>query len=312
LTDRRLLAVLAALAAACATTAGVAGAAGRDEQVPTQLIDRFPLNPEKHKGPSDRSQPKQTAATGGIRGAGPGSGSPAVWLLLLVGVVGILVGVLVARVSSGRWARGRAGRRPASRAPPGPAIAARVAGASAKHRPAAASVPASNGTSRQRRVADSARPRAPNRVRPEVEFDRGSELQIQGDLTGAESAYRRADDGGHPGAAFALGMLLEERGDHQGAEAAYRRADERGGGAAAANLGVLLEQRGDLAGAEAAYRRADERDDATGAYNLAALLAQRGELAGAGAAYRRAAVLGDGDVAAMAKKALRRLGATAR
>jgi tetratricopeptide (TPR) repeat protein len=107
-------------------------------------------------------------------------------------------------------------------------------------------------------------------------------------------------------------MLLEQRGDHQGAEAAYRRADERGDGVAAANLGVLLEERGDLAGAEAAYRRADERDDATGAYNLAALLAQRGELAGAGDAYRRAAGLGEGDVAAMAKQALRRLGASGR
>ena len=75
---------------------------------------------------------------------------------------------------------------------------------------------------------------------------------------------------------------------------------------------MLLEQRGDRQAAEAAYRRADERDEATGAYNLGALLAQLGEPADAAAAYGRAAELGDGDLMAMAKQALRGLGKRAR
>ena len=155
--------------------------------------------------------------------------------------------------------------------------------------------------------AEAAFRRADERGDAVAAFNLGVLLQDRGALTDAEAAFRRADERGDGDGAFGLGALLRERGALDEAAAAYGRASGRGHNAAALDLGILYAEHGALAEAEAAFRRADERGDAAGAFNLGVMLQERGAPAEAEAAYRRALRLGDGEVANMARAALRDL-----
>ena len=109
MTGRRQFAVMIVLATVTVGPVSTAGAAGPRERVPTHLINRFPLNPEKHKGSSAGLQATHPGAPV-TRRADTGTGSPAVWPLLVVGVAGVLVGVLGARLPRERWAARAVGR----------------------------------------------------------------------------------------------------------------------------------------------------------------------------------------------------------
>ena len=142
-------------------------------------------------------------------------------------------------------------------------------------------------------------------------FNLGVVLHQRGDGDGATAAYERAEERGDPDAAFNLGVLLYEAGNLDGAEAAWRRSAGRGHVRAAANLLFLsrrgrgLERRNAVESEapglaefeELSYRRADESGAATGAFNLGAMLHQQGDTTGALAAYGRAERRGDPDAA---------------
>jgi TPR repeat protein len=142
-------------------------------------------------------------------------------------------------------------------------------------------------------------------------FNLGVVLHQRADVDGATAAYERAEERGDPDAAFNLGVLMYEAGDLDGAEAAWRRSAGRGHVRAAANLLFLSRRRrqsehgiaiqseapGLTEFEELSYRRADESGAATGAFNLGAMLHQQGDTAGALAAYGRAEHRGDPDAA---------------
>ncbi len=105
----------------------------------------------------------------------------------------------------------------------------------------------------------------------------------QNNATLYAAMVREAPDS--PNAHYNWGTELDKQGDISGAMAAYRRAVEVSPEFAQAynNLGVLLERTGDRAGAFLAYRRAMELDSsyATVRYNYAGALKGSGDIAGA-------------------------------
>ncbi|GLY85939.1 tetratricopeptide repeat protein [Actinoallomurus iriomotensis] len=138
---------------------------------------------------------------------------------------------------------------------------------------------------------------------------RGTSLEEQGDLAGAEAAYRKADALGSGEGASNLGVLLFERGAVEEAEEVLRRSDERGHPMGTFRLGFLLDSAGDAEGAEQAYRRAVERGSFLAAGNLAYLLRQRGDIEAAIPFYQYALHAPDADLARRARNALVNLGA---
>ena len=336
ITPARKVAICLSVVAAASGVPVAQAATHPGVRAPKQLIQQFPLNPQKARatspgaGAKASTAPTSTAASR-RHSAGKAAGIGFVFFLLGGVCVLALVGLLLVRSRPGSLARVfESGPQPAR--PPPPAVSTQV---TLNTDSAVQSSAASIGQN-ARNGAGQGHKETAETDDGTAAFNLGARLEARGDLTAAEAAYRDADARGHGAAASNLGVLLDDRGDVTGAEIAYRRAakrgdisgafnlglllekrgdfdkartayrsaDRRGHPGAAANLGRLLEERGDLDGAQQAYQRAADRGDPAGAFNLGALLEERGDPAGAEAAYRRVREIGSGELLEMAREAL--------
>ena len=301
-------------------TAVPGGSGTQTATAPSQLVNAYPLGPQRlcctsHSGSIDRTgatqagsqpQPARSASRPPERAGSTGGGSSAViWL-----VVGVIAALLFATGVNASFRRRRRVARAATDAAWLAPTGNRTDGAA---RPAGSQI---NGWSGHERFGSSDGERFDAAGEPtesssseadepgeaDAEFNLGVLLHERGEFEGALAAYKRAERAGDPDAAFNLGVLLYEAGDLEGAELAWRRSVRRGHTRAAANLGFLLRRRNppddeQSESAELAYRQADERGEAGAAFNLGVLLHERRDFDGAQAAYRRAEQRGDPDAA---------------
>jgi Flp pilus assembly protein TadD len=299
----------------------VAASRGSTATAPNQLVNQYPLGPQRlccngQSGLSgttgssapNRSAPFAPAITAPTRRANTGkptghnaSGDLPAVLLITVGVLALVViaGAIAVYRTRGRTAQ-LLGHVFPFRAPRSKFGAAEVSSGGADRRgdtDGASNLGALLESRGDLVGAEAAYRRADARGSAEGARNLAGLLLERGDVEGAVAAYQRADARGDAPAAATLGLMFSDRGDERAALDAYGRADKRGDAGATVNLGVLLERRGDVAGAEAAYRRADARGSADGAFNLGALLEGRGDPANAAAAYGRADERGDAGAA---------------
>jgi hypothetical protein len=230
--------------------------AARSATAPQQLVNQYPLGPQRlccggqsgsstQSGSTEQGGSRSTAGGAGANGPAQPLGKPArhgnsggLSPLLL-----IIFGAAAAALVGGVAAIYRTRRIPAD-----------------EHRAEVGRADAGDaGVSRPSQGQPEALPEPGEAVGA---FDLEPLVKERAAPDGAPAVDRESADRGHDRAKTNLGVLPEDRRAVDEDEVAYVRAVEHGAAAVSLNLAVLLEEQGDLIAAEEAYRRAEERGEA--------------------------------------------------